>query len=287
MKNLATSSATRKRRTLVGPLALVTSLAVAPAPLRPQDTPPEELVTDRPDQTESAVVVAPGQVQLETGVLLTRDDAEGASIEAVEGPGTLVRIGLGHRTELRLGWDGYIRQELDLPGPRRETITEEGPGDAELGAKMRLRDETGHLPEAALLVGTSLPVGDETYTSDRLDPSILLSLAHTLTDSLSLGYNAGVEWSSEPTEAGVHETHSRFLYTAALGIGLTDRAGAFLELFGAEPIDAPGGSELSLDGGLTYLLRPNLQLDLAAGAGLTDQAPDGFVGVGVSIRWPR
>lgn len=279
MKTLATSWVTRRRAAV-----LVVGILTA-APLRPQDTPPEELVTDRPDQTESAVVVAPGRVQVETGVLLTREKAEDATVETVEAPGTLVRIGLGARTELRLGWAGYLRQEVDLPGS--ETLTDEGPGDAELGAKVRLRDEQGALPEAALLLGISLPVGDDAFTSDRLDPTILLSLAHTLTDRLSLGYNAGIEWSSEPTDSGSHETHSRAVYTAALGIGVTDRAGAFLELFGAEPIDAPGDSELSADGGFTYLLRPNLQLDVSAGAGLTDEAPDWFIGAGVSVRWPR
>ena len=287
MKTIPASSVLPRRRTVVAFLAVVGPLVLAPAPLRAQDTPAEELVTDRPDQTESAVVVGPGQVQVETGVLLTRDEAAGASVETVEGPGTLIRIGLGGRTELRLGWAGYLREEVELPGSPPETLTFEGPGDAELGAKVRLRDEAGRLPEAALLVGVSLPVGDESFTSDRLDPSLRLSLAHTLSDRLSLGYNLGVEWSSELTEADLRETHSHLIYTAALGVGLTDRAGAFLELFGAEPIDAPDTSEHSVDGGLTYLLRPNLQLDLAAGAGLTDEAPDWFVGMGISIRWPR
>jgi hypothetical protein len=239
-------------------------------------------VTDRPDQTESAAVVPRGYVQVETGVLLTRDEAGGEETETAEGPGTLVRVGLGARTELRLGWQGYVRQEVEPAGPRRETATAEGPGDAELGAKVRLRDEAGRGPEAALLVGVSLPAGDGELTSDRLDPTLLLSLAHTLSDRLSLGYNAGVAWSSE-----VGETYSHLVYTAAVGIGLTDRLGAFAELFGEEPLDAPGGSVVSADGGFTWLLRPKLQLDAYAGAGLTEEAPDWFAGAGLSLRWPR
>jgi hypothetical protein len=278
---------------LGGLLAALAGLGVAPhatGPLRAQDTPagepPGELVTDRPDQTESAAVVPLGTVQVETGALFSRDESGGEVIETVEGPGTLVRIGLGSRTELRLGWDGWVREERELAGARGGTRAD-GPADAEVGAKVKLRDEAGRLPEAALLVGVSLPIGDDELTSDRLDPSLLLALAHTLSERLSLGYNAGVVWSSEVGDRGVRETHSHLAYTAALGIGLTDRLGAFAELFGEEPLDAPGGSAVSADGGFTWLLRPNLQLDAYAGAGLTEEAPDWFAGAGLSLRWPR
>ncbi|HLE82947.1 MAG TPA: transporter [Thermoanaerobaculia bacterium] len=278
---------------LGGLLAALAGLGVAPhaiGPLRAQDTPagepPGELVTDRPDQTESAAVVPPGYVQVETGVLFSRDEAGGEETETVEGPGTLVRIGLGSRTELRLGWDGWVREERELAGARGGSRAD-GPADAEVGAKMKLRDEAGRLAEAALLVGVSLPIGDDELTSDRLDPSLLLALAHTLSERLSLGYNAGVVWSSEVGDQGVRETYSHLVYTGALGVGLTDRLGAFAELFGEEPLDAPGGSVVSADGGFTWLLRPKLQLDAYAGAGLTEEAPDWFAGAGLSLRWPR
>jgi hypothetical protein len=280
-----TPSSPTSRKLVAGALAALSTAALAAGPLAAQDTPPGELVTDRPDRTESAAVVAPGYVQVETGVLFTRDEEGAAEVEVVEGPGTLVRIGLGGRTELRLGWDGWVRQEVSLAGGGDVTV--DGAGDAELGAKVRLRDEAGRLPEAALLVGVSLPLGDEELTSDRYDPSILLSLAHTLSERLALGYNAGVAWSSAPGEAGAVETSSHIVWSAALGLGLTERLGAFAELFGEEPIDAAGSSAVSADGGFTWLVRPNLQLDLFAGAGLTDEAPDWFVGAGLSFRLPQ
>ena len=55
------------RRTLIAALFLV----VAPGSASAQ-TP--DLVTDRPDQTESATVVLRGLVQVETGYLFARDD---------------------------------------------------------------------------------------------------------------------------------------------------------------------------------------------------------------------
>lgn len=247
-------------------LAAIAAPAAAQAP---------ELVTDRPDQTESAAVVPAGAVQVETGASLERhpDGAESVALGS-----TLVRVGLAPRLELRLGWDGWIDERFAGGAG--------GAGDGEVGLKVRLWDEGGGRPEAALLAGVGVPVGERRLTSDRYDPALRLSFAHTLTEELGLGYNLGMRWASEPGAAGAVETFSAFEYTAALGFALTPRLGAFAELFGEVPVDGPGGAAHSADGGLTWLLADRLQLDLAGGVGLSDAAPDWFVGAGVSVRWP-
>ena len=48
---------------------------------------------------------------------------------------------------------------------------------------------------------------------------------------------------------------------------------------------ASDDDEAVLNGGLTFLVHPLLQLDARVGAGLTDAAPDFFVGVGIARRW--
>lgn len=243
-----------------------------------------ELVTDRPDQTESAEIVPTGSVQIEVGATWTEDDEGPVEIETFAVPQTLVRIGLAERFELRLGWGGREDSELRLGSTKLDS---DGAADGELGAKILLREERGGAPQTAILVSTSVPIGSSALSSDRWDPAFRLSFAHTLSDRLSLGYNAGLSWSSEEGLDGRRHTLSNYLYTAALGIGLSERWGAFVELFGETPASAEGQSTLSLDAGLTYLLRPNLQLDLAAGSGLSGPAPDLFVGLGVTLRVPR
>lgn len=239
----------------------------------------QDLVTDRPDQTESPVTVDPGFVQLEIGALFTHDD----DVNTFEVPGTLLRIGIVERLELRIGWTGYVSQDQEAEG----LFDDSGIGDAELGVKVRLRDEKGRAPEMAVLVAASLPVGDDAFTSDRVDPSIRLAVAHTLTERLGLGYNVGVAWASEPAVDGGTATLSSYLYTLSLAIGLSDRAGAFVELYGEVPGSAPGDPTHAFDGGFTFLLRRSVQLDVAGGVGLTDETDDWFVGVGLSARWPR
>ncbi|MFQ5526487.1 MAG: transporter [Thermoanaerobaculia bacterium] len=220
----------------------------------------EDLVTDRPDQTESAVTVAPGKYHIETGVLHTQDDAGGRSFEVTEALGTLVRIGLRERLELRIGFDGYVW----TPGA-------DGIGDGSVGAKILLAEETDSAPRVAVLVESSVPIGDDQLTSDDYAPAFRLALSKDFLDSLGVGLNVGAEFP---------EDQEILLYTLALGVGLDDKNGVFFEVFGDDQ------SSHSFDTGWTRLVRPNLQLDVAGGVGISDEAPDWFVGAGLSVRFP-
>ena len=229
-----------------------------------------ELVTDRPDQTESATVVPRGLWQLETGYLFARD----GGVDRHAAPGTLLRVGLGGRTELRVGHAGIMGRE----GRR-------GAGDSELGAKINLIPSAdGWWPELALLGAVSLPTGDHAFSSDGADPSFLLAFAHELLPRLSLGYNAGAAWESE---AGRPGRDARIVYSLALGVGLTDRLGTFLEIFGDRQVTGAVATSASVDGGLTFLLTDVLQLDVSVGRGLRGPADDLFIGTGLSLRLPR
>ena len=229
-----------------------------------------KLVTDRPDQTESATVVPRGLLQVETGYLFTRK----GDVDSHAAPGTLFRIGLGGRTELRLGHAGVMGTE----GRR-------GAGDAELGAKVNLIPRAaGWRPELALLGGLSLPTGDSRFSSGGADPSFLVAFAHELAPRLALGYNTGAAWESSADAPG---RDAFVVYSLALAVGLTDRLGAFFEVFGDRQVTGPVASRVSADTGLTLLVTDVLQLDVSVGRGLQGPADDLFVGTGLSLRLPH
>lgn len=260
------------------------SLLIAVAGGAPAQTDPGELITDRPDQTESAETVAPGFVQIELGATFRREDEAGVRVEILSVPETLARIGIAQRFELRVGWDGFLAGDVEGGG---FDFDDEGAGDASLGFKLKLRDGAGGGPAVALLAETSVPVGDDAFTSDEFDPSLRLSVAHDLSERLSLGWNVGMSLATEDDALGGETTLATAFYTVALGIGISDRTGAFIEVFGDIPTSASGGPANSFDGGFTWLLKPNLQLDAAAGFGLSDAADDFFAGIGLTVRLPR
>jgi hypothetical protein len=270
--------------------ALLLVLALArPASAASEAAVPAELVTDRPDQTESALVVPPGALQVELGAGLERDRVGGVESERREAPGALVRFGLAERLELRLAWPGAIESETTTrsgQGWRRETVR--GAGDPEVGAKLAwLSTARGDRLDLALLGHVTLPVGDPGLGSPRADPALRLCASLPLGDRAGLGWNLGWAAGSAENPSGASTTLARWIYSAAAGLDLSPRWGAFVELFGDLPASDPEPAAHAFDAGVTFLVSPRLQLDLAAGFGLSEAAPDRFVGFGVSFRVPR
>ena len=184
----------------------------------------------------------------------------------------------------RRAWPGNVEVETRAQGAT-ERIT--GVGSPELGVKWHLASEEGARPEIALLAHVVVPVGDDEVAAERADPSVRLSFAHTLSERLALGWNVGHESASIEDDRGEVHTLGRWVYTAALGVSLAERWGAFVEVFGSLPASDPGPATTSFDAGVTFLVTPRLQLDLAGGVGLDGDAVDRFVGFGVSFRVPR
>lgn len=215
---------------------------LAASAVRAQSIP--ELVTDRPDQTESAVTITPGWVQFEGGVTRERYGGESAAVMA--------RLGVVKGVEVRLA------AASSLNSPSVSTV--------DFGGKVRLWDERGPRPEAALLAQTSIPTNGRVASGE-----VRLALARSLTEPLSLGSNVGAVW-------GNLRRRPEVLYTLTAGLALTDQTGAFVEVFGE-------GEWPSAAAGLMYLVRPNLQLDVSGGRALRRSGY--FVGVGASYRLPR
>lgn len=247
-------------------LALALLACTAWAPVAAQSS---DLVTDRPDQTESTVTVARGQYQIETGLLVSENDIGDINVTMTEILGTLVRMGLTERIELRVGFDGFISRKVE--DSSAFGVRDEGFGDAALGAKIRLSDPQADRPQMALLVESSIPTGESDLTSDTFEPSVRLAVSQDLNDRVALGGNIGIADESEDTV---------FFYTMAAGYEVNSTNGAFFELFGNSE------DEHSIDTGWTHLMSPTTQWDVAVGIGISDDAPDWFAGVGLSIRFP-
>ena len=240
-----------------------------------------ELSTDRPDEATGTTVVTPGYVLWETGFKFSRDDEDGTRTDDVDILDSLFRIGVAEKLELRLSVAGKW-QETTTGGVDSRS---RGIGDPELGVKLRLLDEQGRAPSIAVIVATTLPIGDNKFSSDRADPSAILAFLHLLTDDLGLTWNLGLKAKTSRDSTGQKETDSVLTYAATLGLAPDPRLSPYLEVFGESP--EGGSTSLSVGVGLLSLLRPNLQLDLSGAFGATDSANDWSLGAGLSVRFPR
>lgn len=246
----------------------------------------EPLVTDRPDFTESTVTVPYGRAQIEAGYTYTYDSGDGVRFQDHTYPETLLRIGLVEDVELRLSWLGWshsqetFRFRNDAGRRIKTTERDDGGNDVSVGFKFHLWDQDGLVPDTGVIVEASMPTGAAGLTSGDVDPAVKLLWAYDLTDDLALAGNVNV---ATPTaDAG------RFFQSSAsvsLGYGITDRLGTYVEYFGFYPNDRNTADAHFANGGFTYLITDNFQLDIRAGVGLNDEADDFFTGVGFAFRF--
>jgi len=238
-----------------------------------QETDVPELVTDRPDQTESATVVPVGTVQLETGALYEKNDDLIGTYSSFSLPNNLFRIGIMKGVELRLTVLEYSSTSYTLKNTMNE-VKQAGLTPLILGTKIKFWEEKGLLPETAIIAHVTLPVAGKDFKPNGALVDFRASMAHTLSDRFALGYNIGGEID---TDTNIFTG----LYTLSLGIGLVGDLGMYVEIFG----DFEDSHQF--DGGFTYLVGPLFQLDLTGGFGLTEAAPDYYLSGGVTIRYPK
>jgi hypothetical protein len=225
------------------------------------------IATDRPDQTESALVVPGKMLQLEAGFNF---EETGGEEPGLVHPTILWRLGLNGKTELRMITDLTTRGD----GDQRNT----GMDPIALGLKTALWDEHGWIPKASLIAHLSFPTW---ASADRklnyYFPDFRFTFLNVISDKLSLGYNVGAQWdgvSGEPV----------FLYTFAPALSLGGAWGCYAELYGFAP--QYGKAEHNFDAGFTYLVNNNAQFDLSGGWSLTGkESIPYYVSLGFSWRF--
>lgn len=248
-----------------------------------QDMP---IATDRPNQTESSFLVPKGHFQIETGAWVEKDDDDAYSYTGNTFNTTLWKYGLTQHMELRL-----ITEYVGFKRKEKATDNEssiDGFNAVTVGAKFFVCEEHGIVPKVALLTHLQVPyIGKEDFRPDHIAPSFRFLLQHTLSDRLALGYNLGAEWDGATA-------NTTLIYTLSLAGSLVGNLSMFVEIYGfvTEQDDADGKfngdfmSDHRFDGGFTYLLTNDLQLDVSAGVGISDIAPDYFLSGGISWRFP-
>ncbi len=233
----------------------------------------EPLVTDRPDFTESAVVVPSGRLQLELGATWARDNDD---VETTSLGEALVRWGVAQRLEVRLGLPSWQRSSH---GP----VWGQGFADMEAGVKVQLHTAEGRSAAVgadwALILVTSAPTGGDEVSAGVWQPSAVLAAGWELGGDWSLGANLGF---SRPADEGRRFTSAWFSTT--VGIGISDTTAAFLELVGVQRERFGGPGTLAVQAGLTRRLGADLQFDVRIARRLTAEGPDLLAGVGAAVR---
>ena len=254
---------------LSGALSAATAHAQSsvPEPTVSPEVPP--LITDRPDFTESPQTVPRGMTQIEGGVTFERSGREKNTTYGE----ALVRIAVGDSAELRVGIPSYLSF-------RGDGAHADGFDDSFLGAKFAIVKRE-RFP-FSVLVGTTLPTGQRRVASRKYNPEIKLASEVELSKKVGLAFNVGA---GRPDEGAGR--YNQLFASASFGFDLSDRVGAYAEVYAFNRDERGGNSKQFINGGFTYAVNPNLQLDARAGLGIANDVngPDYFTGVGATQRF--
>ena len=213
-----------------------------------------QITTDRPDQTESALVLSYGQIQIESGILIEKSQ----SIIT-----TLFRVGIVEGIEIRLNSNYLINDELSF-------MKKSSFSDFEVGAKFKIFNKTSNNTKVAFISHLSIPTANEIFSNNVYGFLSRISVSHDLNNQSQIGYNIGYN--------KFEKMNGQFIYTIVYGKSLGS-FGVFFEIFGDEFKD---NSNINFDSGITYLLDNKKQLDLSIGKGINNDMF--FISGGISIN---
>ena len=213
-----------------------------------------QIKTDRPDQTESAVVLSSGQIQIESGISIKSSQSN---------INTLFKFGMTEGIEIRINSNYIINDELSF-------MKKSSFSDFEVGAKFKIFDKTSNNTKVAFLSHLSIPTAIEVFSNNVYGLLNRLIVSHDLNNESQIGYNLGYN--------KFEKMDGQFIYTIVYGKSL-DSFGIFFELFGD---DSKNSFNINFDSGITYLLDNKKQLDLSIGKGINNEMF--FISAGISIN---
>jgi hypothetical protein len=266
LRDVPTPRSERKPRACVPAILFCFAAINLPSAARAGECPTSasEIATDRPDVTNSSLVVPLGSLQSENGINTT-----GRGFEKTFD---------GTNSRLRLGIAPCLEVLVDLPN-----YTGKLQGDADSGfgnVAPAVKWQLSSLPaqwNLSVTAGVGLPTGSAKIAGPGLQPYLQFPWSHELGGGWGTsGMVTSFFFPSNPSNQQTTEA------TFVLEKKITERASLFVEYVGDYP--SRGASMSLFNSGGEYLLTKTQQIDFHIGFGLNRNSPDYVFGVGYSFR---
>lgn len=257
---LARTRVWRALLTFVTPFFLLTRAMAADG--CPGDS--SEIATDRPDVTNSSLVVPVGSLQSENGVDLT----SGSGTRVLNGTNTRLRAGVAPCFELLVDLPSY---SAGVQGPADWGFSNLSPA---------LKWQISPLPgkfDLSVTTGVGLPTGASRISGPGAQPYLQFPWSLELSEDWAV--NGMVTEFFRPSDPA-----SRFAsqYTLVLERKLGRQTDLFAEYVAY--VRSGGPTSQLINSGLAYRITPTQQVDFHVAFGLDPSAPSWIVGVGYSFR---
>jgi hypothetical protein len=247
---------------LIGLSLSVLDTSAAAADQCPQKDGP--IVTDRPDVTNSSIVVPQGSFQSENGINFSQRDGD----HEFDGANSRLRWGIAPCLEVLVDLPTYF---APVSGQLSSGFTNVMPA-----IKWQISPVPGKIDLSATL-GAGLPTGTKAIAGPGVQPYVQFPWSWELGGGWGIsGMFTNFIVPADPTNKLTTET------TFVLEREFAERAFLFTEYVGCYRLH--GGPCYLLNSGGGYRITPTRQIDFHIGIGLNDNAPAYIFGIGYSFR---
>lgn len=233
---------------------------------RPRDD-MREMSTDRPDTTESPMSVDAGHVQVELDLVAYGLDRGMVRTTTVDVASTNFKLGLTHSTDLQLVIEPYHRERAGMTSASMSTSS--GYGGTTVRVKQNLWGNDGGATAAALLPFASLSGG-----------AWGAGLAIPIGFELPGGFGSAVMPQIDIADLGGSPAVSG-MFTATTSHDLVGPLAFYVE---AAVMGSRDDVAVQADGGFTFAVTGDVQLDVGTRVGVIGAVPDVEVFTGLSAR---
>jgi Putative MetA-pathway of phenol degradation len=223
-----------------------------------------EIATDRPDVTNSSLVVPAGSLQSENGINASGQRAG----SGFDGTNSRLRFGVAPCLELLVDIPNYVGRLSGTTSPGFTNVTP------------AVKWQVSALPEQSSLsvvVGAGLPTGTPAITGPGLQPYLQFPWSYELGDGW--GISGMLTSFFRPADFSNRQTTEA---TFVIEKNISEKMSLFAEYVGDYPSRGASIALLNFGGG--YLLSRTQQIDFHVALGLNSNSPNYIVGVGYSLR---
>jgi Putative MetA-pathway of phenol degradation len=226
--------------------------------------PSDPIATDRPDVTNSSIVVPVGSLQSENGVNVSGRDG--------------ARIFDGSNSRLRLGVAPCLELLVDVPTYFAPVggLARSGFSDVAPAIKWQISPLPGTFDLSAV-VGAAMPTGTRELAGPGVQPYLQFPWSREL--AAGWGTSGMVTTFFRPSDP-INRAIEQVTFVLEKKVG--ERASVFTEYVGDYP--AHSGPSHLINSGAVYRLTPTQQVDFHVAFGLNRNAPSFIAGVGYSFR---
>jgi len=245
-----------------------------------------EMNTDRPDVTESPYTVDAGHYQIEMDLVNftydhnTADGADTTTHAWSIAPMNL-KVGLCNQADLQLVLGTFNYISTDNAGPGSHTI-QRGFGDIITRLKINFWGNDGGTTAFGVMPFAKFPTSQDQIGNNSVEGGIIFPLAIKLPGGWDMGTMAEFDFNRNGTDSNYH---TEIVNSVTFDHDIVGKLAGYIEFVSIASTEANADWTGLADGGVTYAVTENIQLDAGCNFGVTASAPNYQPFVGLSVRF--